>query len=94
MSSPDQMPQQPVSFATFTSYIGREIGIELPESSRDLLIGVDLELDSVRMLELVVVIEELGVELPADTFITAKTLGEVYDRYLTAAGFGGEGGPS
>jgi acyl carrier protein len=80
----DLTPDQPLSFASFASYIEHELGVELPETSRDLLIGVDLEMDSVTMLEMVVAIEELGAELPADAFITAKTLGEVYDKYLAA----------
>jgi acyl carrier protein len=86
MESHGPAREQPLSFAAFASYIEHELGAELPGSSRDLLIGVDLELDSVTMLELVVAIEELGAELPADAFITAKTLGEVYDMYLIAAG--------
>jgi acyl carrier protein len=87
----DSTREQPLSFGGFVSYIGQELGIDLPASSRDLLIGLDLELDSVTMLELVVAIEELGAELPADVFMTAKTLGEVYDKYLVAAGFTADG---
>lgn len=96
MQNRDVTPGEPLSFAAFASYIERELGIELPDSARDLLIGVDLELDSVTMLELVVAIEELGAELPADAFITSKTLGDVYDKYLTATGPGAaspEAGP-
>jgi acyl carrier protein len=96
MDGPDATREQPLPYGAFVSYIGRELGIELPGSSRDLLIGLDLELDSVTMIELVVAIEDLGAELPADIFLTAKTLGEVYDRYLTAVGAragGPEAGP-
>lgn len=92
MHDRDMTPEQPLSFEAFASYIEDELGAELPASSRDLLIGVDLELDSVTMLELVVAIEELGVELPADAFITARTLGEVYDKYLAVAGSGAVAG--
>lgn len=96
MRTDDLTPQGPLSFDDFASYIQQELGIELRAASRDLLIGVDFELDSLMMLELVVAIEELGSELPVDAFVTAKTLGEVYDKYLTAIGASAatpDGGP-
>lgn len=75
-----------VSFSEFVSYIGRELGIEMPPPTGDIVIGVDLELDSVTMLETVVAIEDLGVRLPADIFLTARSLREVYSSYLLVAG--------
>lgn len=86
MQSNDPAVVQPLSYQAFVSYIAAELDIELPDSPADLLIGVDLELDSISMLELVVAIEELGAKLPADLFLTAKSLAEVYDKYLVAAG--------
>ncbi len=82
---------QPLSYQAFVSYLAAELNIELPDSPGELLIGVDLELDSISMLELVVAIEELGAELPADLFLTAKSVAEVYDKYLGAAASGGAG---
>jgi acyl carrier protein len=80
------MGDQVLSYAEFLEYLEREVGIELPKSAGDLVIGVDIELDSVTMLEMVVAIEDLGAELPADLFLTAKSIGEVYETYLVAVG--------
>jgi acyl carrier protein len=81
---------QPLSYGDFIGYLERELGTELLETGGDLVIGVDFEMDSVTMLEMVVAIEDIGAELPADLFLTAKTLGEVYSEYLRAAGFDGK----
>ena len=86
----NRQADQPLSYEAFVSYLAAELNIELPDSPGELLIGVDLELDSISMLELVVAIEELGAELPADLFLTAKSVAEVYEKYLSATGAGGD----
>jgi hypothetical protein len=80
------MGDQVLSYGEFLEYLEREVGVALPKSAGELVIGVDVELDSVTMLEMVVAIEDLGAELPADLFLTAKSLGEVYEAYLIAVG--------
>ena len=77
---------QGLSYAEFVKYVGAELGMDMPGPESDIVIGVDLELDSVTMLEMVVAIEDLGVELPADIFLTAGSLRGVYDAYLLALG--------
>lgn len=79
-----------LSFSEFVSYVGTELGIEMPSSDGDIVIGVDLELDSITMLEMVVAIEDLGVQLPADIFLTAGSLRGVYSEYLLALGAGAD----
>lgn len=75
-----------LSFSEFISYIGAELGVEMPSADGDIVIGVDLELESITMLEMVVAIEDLGIELPADIFLTAGSLRGVYAEYLLALG--------
>lgn len=76
-----------LSFGEFVSYVETELGIPVPVHAGDggdIVIGVDLELDSITMLEMVVAIEDLGVRLPADIFLTAGSLRGVYEEYLLA----------
>jgi acyl carrier protein len=80
----ERRPVKELSFPEFVGYVGTELGIEMPSADSDIVIGVDLELDSITMLEMVVAIEDLGVELPADIFLTAGSLRGVYDEYLLA----------
>jgi acyl carrier protein len=88
------MAGEPLSFPEFVSFVGTELGIEMPSADSDIVIGVDLELDSIMMLEMVVTIEELGVELPADIFLTAGSMRGVYHEYLRALGSAAGTGPA
>jgi hypothetical protein len=89
MSEPQEQAwngAEALSFGEFVGYVGTELGISMPSPDRDIVIGVDLELDSITMLEMVVAIEDLGVLLPADIFLTAASLRDVYAEYLLALG--------
>ena len=80
------MSERALSFSDFVSYVEREVGIPIPSHDGDVIIGVDLEVDSITMLEMVVAIEDLGVQLPADIFLTAGSLRDVYSKYVQAVG--------
>jgi acyl carrier protein len=69
----------------FMNYIATELDLDpsrLTPASR--LIG-DLDLDSVQVLELIVVIEELGVELPDDEIDSIDSIGDAYNLYVNLA---------
>ena len=88
IQQPPGKDAQRLSFPDFVDYVGAELGIQMPSADSDIVIGVDLELESITMLEMTVAIEDLGVELPADIFLTAGSLRGVYDQYLRALGPG------
>jgi acyl carrier protein len=52
---------------------------------RDTSLLADLGLDSLRILEILLVVEELGVELADDDVPGWETLGDVYQSYRRAA---------
>jgi acyl carrier protein len=52
---------------------------------RDTSLLADLGLDSLRILEILLVVEELGVELADDDVPAWETLGDVYQSYRRAA---------
>lgn len=84
LQQPPGRDVQRLSFPDFVDYVGAELDVPMPSADSDIVIGVDLELDSITMLEMTVAIEDLGVELPADIFLTAGSLRGVYDEYLRA----------
>jgi len=79
---------QGLPFKDFVAYLEREVGLEVTADADDLVFGVDVELDSITMLEIVVAIEDLGAELPAELFLTATSLRQLYDAYVAALGDG------
>ncbi len=52
---------------------------------RETSLLADLGLDSLRILEILLVVEELGVELADDEVPEWETLGDVYQSYRRAA---------
>lgn len=52
---------------------------------RDTSLLADLGLDSLRILEILLVVEELGVELADDDVPGWETLGDIYQSYCRAA---------
>ncbi|HZN13091.1 MAG TPA: hypothetical protein VFB78_02395 [Acidimicrobiales bacterium] len=77
----DEMPE-PLAFEPFVAFVETELGLRLPRPADALILGIDVELDSVRMLELVVAIEDLGAMLPVDVFLSAPPMRELHANYL------------
>ncbi|MCX7680519.1 MAG: acyl carrier protein [Anaerolineae bacterium] len=73
--------RSPISFEEFKRLIARELNIEeskiAPESSfiRDLLA------DSIQLVELMLRLEEMGVEIPVDAAWEVETVGDAYRLY-------------
>jgi acyl carrier protein len=84
MSAGSSTHDQPLSYDEFVAYVGQELGIDLRGTSAGTVVGVDLEMDSVTMLELIVAIEDIGAELPTDYFLAGRTLGDAYKEYVHA----------
>lgn len=73
--------KRPISFEEFRRIIAEELSIEeskiAPESSfiRDLLA------DSIQLVELMLRLEEMGVDIPVDAAWEVETVGDAYRLY-------------
>jgi acyl carrier protein len=65
----------------FFSYLGSELGILTSQLDEATALVDDLGFDSVQVLELIVVIEELGLEISEDWFPAIVTMGDAYTTY-------------
>lgn len=55
-------------------------GLSIPEIKPESRIALDLEIDSIHILETMIMIEdELGIQLDAEDFQSATTIKELYD---------------
>jgi acyl carrier protein len=61
-----------------------ELGVAFVDASTSLRIGLDL--DSVQMLEVVVLMDELGAEVPELMIPAIQTVGDLYEHYATRRG--------
>jgi len=67
-------------FDGFRNLMRNEFGLsELPGPSQRLI--ADLEFDSIRMLELICVIEDLGAYVPDEALSTLETVEDAYAAY-------------
>lgn len=73
-----------LSLEDFTTYLAQELEIDPHVLQHETSFVVDLDFDSVQMLELCIVIEELGVELSDDHLEQLDTLAGAYDGYCAS----------
>ncbi|MFC2026080.1 acyl carrier protein [Chloroflexota bacterium] len=72
----------PISFDEFLKFLSKSLFVEVDELSPDTSFVNDLQVDSVRWLEMAIMIDELGVELPPDVFWDIQTVSDAYDIYV------------
>lgn len=84
-----------VPFEEFRDHIATQLEVEFPEDSPKVRFVEDMEFDSITMLELLVAIEDLGVDVPLDRFQDVYSLADAYDCYVSATAQAAEdGGPA
>ena len=74
--------REPFSFEQFVSYIAEQFELEEGELTAETRFVDDLDFDSVRVLELLCSIEELGVTLEADGLNDINTLDDAFFTYI------------
>jgi acyl carrier protein len=75
----------PLSFARFAAYLSEGVSLEPERFTEDARFDEDLGLDSFDLLELIVRIEEIGVTLTDEDVADVRTVGDLYQRYLSQA---------
>jgi acyl carrier protein len=79
----------------FVRYVAGAIGADDTPLRDDQPLGSQLTVDSVRMVELAIVLEqELGIDLPDDVDLRSMTLASLYERYAEGSGFRDDGASS
>jgi acyl carrier protein len=73
----------PLDREEFLAYLGSELEIPQDSLQDSTALINDLGFDSIQVLDLIVVIEELGLEIPEEWFPAIGTLGEAYNVYTT-----------
>jgi acyl carrier protein len=74
----------PLDRASFCEYLASELDLPAEIVTPDARLTSQLGLDSVRRLEVLVIIEELGVELDENDMGSPNTVDDVYKVYLGA----------
>jgi acyl carrier protein len=71
----------PISFDDFLTLLSESLLVEKGELTPETTFINDLQVDSIRWLELAIMIDDLGVELPPDIFWEIQTVNDAYEIY-------------
>ena len=72
----------PITFEEFREFLAEVFLIEKEKITPEASFVADLCVDSLRWVEMALRIEQLGVELPAETFWEIQTVGDAYNTYV------------
>lgn len=72
---------EPISFNDFKKILAEVLVIEEDRLTPETSFNDELYVDSVRWLEIAIMIEDLGVEMPTDSFWEIQTVGDAYQSY-------------
>jgi acyl carrier protein len=72
-------------YGQFAEYLGEGLRLDSAILTPDARLIEDLGLDSLYLLELLVLVEELGVHLPDYVAVAMETVGDVYREYADRA---------
>ena len=74
-----------LDFDAFTEYLSDGLQLETEAFEADSRLVDDLGLDSFDLVELLTLVEELGVRFPDDVAVALDTVGDVYREYAQRA---------
>jgi len=77
-----------IAFDEFRAELAEAFSVPVAELTADTDFLHDLAFDSLRMLELGMLFERLGVDMPAELAWEIRTVGNAYDYYVTACAVG------
>jgi acyl carrier protein len=75
----------PISFEEFRSLIAKELQVEESQVVPEASFVQDLYADSIRMVELMLRLEETGIEIPFEEAWNVQTVGDAYQLYANHA---------
>jgi acyl carrier protein len=80
----------PLPFSEFQKHLARIIHLDPDRLSMGTNLVVDLGLDSLKMLEIILEFEKLGIPVNLKEAWGIQTVGEAYEYYQRAAATGGK----
>ena len=73
----------PMTYEEFTNFISPVLLIEQAELTSEASFADDLFVDSLKLVEMALRIDQLGVEIPTEEYWKVETVGDAYDLYVS-----------
>jgi acyl carrier protein len=71
----------PVPFDTFRDIIASELRVDRRKVNREASFVEDLLADSIQLVEMMLHMEEMGIEIPIESAWEIETVGDAYELY-------------
>jgi len=71
----------PISFEEFRQLIARELQIDVEKVVETAAFVEDLQADSIRLVELILRLEDQGIQIPLEAAWEIRTVGDAYRLY-------------
>ncbi len=84
----------PISFQEFRQLIARELQIEEEKVVEEAAFVEDLQADSIRLVELMLRLEDQGIQIPLEAAWEIRTVGDAYRLYCEHVGGGARLAPA
>ncbi len=81
-----RVPGRPITFDEFRLLVARELQIEEGKVTADASFTDDLSADSIRLMELMLKLADLGIAIPMTEAWNVRTVGDAYTVYSRHAG--------
>ena len=78
----------PISFEQFRSLVAKELQVDESQVGPETSFVQDLYADSVRLVELLLRLEEAGIDIPFEEAWNVETVGDAYQLYSRHASSG------
>ena len=77
---------EPLSFEKFRDILADALNVSREKITPNASFINDLAVDSIRMVEMLLRMEELGVSVPPEAAWDIRTVGDAYDFYVKSVG--------
>jgi acyl carrier protein len=77
----DESNQDPISFEEFKLLVAEQLHVQEDEVRREASFIEDLMVDSIQLVDLMLHLEELGINIPIEEAWDVRTVGDAYRLY-------------
>lgn len=74
-------PENPLSFEEFKHVLSEQLKIEEGKVTQEASFIEDLMVDSIQLVDLMLSLEEMGIEIPLEAAWDVETVGDAYQVY-------------
>jgi acyl carrier protein len=77
----DKPANKPISFEEFKHLLAEELNVEESKLVPEASFVTDLQVDSIKLVDMMLSLEELGIRIPMESAWDIQTVGDAYQVY-------------